>query len=686
MPPTSTQRRRIFAALVLVIVVCAALLLRTGFVMLVRGPGLAKSGRSVRIRSIPVGAPRGEVVTADGAVLAASKTSYALYAVPAQVKSPALAAQALAQVLGTPESRLQTLLSRRVAIVWLQRKLTDQQANEVRALGIVGVDLAPQATQVFPLGPLAGATVGFTGIDNQGLEGLERTYDAVLNGKNGAIGIEMDARNGPLPEPRVTYNPPTPGNTLVLTLRADIQRIAEDAAATAKADTGAQQVQVIVMDTRTSAILALAIDPSYNPASFKDYTASQRRNTVVSDVLPPGSTFKAITTAAALAAGVVTPRSPFFDPGFVRVDGIPVHCWKAGGHGPLDFGDVVAKSCNVGFVEVGLKLGVQRFYDYLRAFHVIGLTGVDLPGEARAIVPPQRLVKPIDLATMAFGQTLALSPIELISAVSAIADGGIWHTPHVMKEIVSPGGKILQRWSDAGTRIVPEASAKVAVNLLEGVVQRGSGRPAQIPGYRLAGKTGTAQEVINGRYVEGKYISSFVGFGPAQAPPVAMLVEIFEPVGPYYGGQIAAPVVGRAMTQIMAALKIPADVAAPAPIPNLLGQTAAQAQASLKAAGMQASLLGQGQRVTSQFPPAGAAVTPGSRVLVYLGDGGQVEVPNLVGLTVSQAAVALDKTGLILRVVGDGVVVEQEPKAGTTLPRGAAVAVVAKEPPTPHNM
>ena len=685
MPPTSKQRRRIFAALILVLFICSALVVRTGYVMLVRGPRLAETGRSVRIRQIPVGAPRGEVITADGAVLAASKTTYALYAVPAQVKSPHLAAQALSSVLGSSADQLEKLLSRRAAIVWLQRRMTDQEVQDVRSLHIEGVGLAPQTTQVFPYGPLAGATLGFTGIDNQGLEGLERTYDSALQGTSGSIGIEMDARNGPLPEPRVTYTPPVPGDNVVITLREDVQKIAEEAAATALADTGAKAVQVIVMDTKTSAILGLAIDPSYNPASFAKYSASERRNTVVSDVLPPGSTFKAITTAAALAASVVTPQSPFFDPGFVRVDGIPVHCWKAGGHGPLDFSDVVAKSCNVGFVEVGLRLGVQRFYNYLRDFHVIGVTHVDLPGEARSIVPPEKLVKPIDLATMAFGQTLALSPIELISAISAIADGGIWHTPHVMKEIVSPAGKIVKQWSDPGKRIVPAAAAQVAVHLLEGVVQKGSGRPAQIPGYRLAGKTGTAQAVINGRYVEGKYISSFIGFGPASSPQVAMLVEIFEPVGPYYGGQIAAPVVGRAMAQVLAALDIPPSVAPPVPIPDLTGQSATQAQQALRAVGMQAALLGGGARVTSQFPPAGASVTPGARVLVYLGAGGNVTVPQLVGLTVGKAGLLLGRLGLILHVSGDGVVVDQAPKAGTNLPRGGTVVVVAKEPPTPHN-
>jgi stage V sporulation protein D (sporulation-specific penicillin-binding protein) len=347
---------------------------------------------------------------------------------------------------------------------------------------------------------------------------------------------------------------------------------------------------------------------------------------------------------------------------------------------------VVAHSCNVGFVEVGLRLGTQTFYDYLRRFRVLGTTGIDLPGEARSIVPPESRVKPIDLATMAFGQTLALTPISLVSAIGAIADGGIWHQPHLMKEIKAPDGKVVSRWHGVAQRIVPEASARTAVQLLEGVVQRGSGRPAQIPGYPLAGKTGTAQAVINGRYVEGKYISSFVGFGPAKAPRVAMLVQIFEPVGPYYGGQIAAPVVGRAMARVMAALGVPPETPEPKPLPDLLGMSGAQAQKALKGLGVDASLIGPGSRVTSQFPPAAAAVEQGSQVLVYLGKAGDVTVPDLRAMTVDAAAQALDKVGLRLQVEGEGTVQEQEPAPGTRLPLGATVWVRAKSPAASHNM
>ena len=686
MPPTGTQRRRMLAALYLALGVVLALVVRTSFVMLVRGPALAKSGRAVRVRAIPVGAPRGEIVTADGVVLAGSQTTYRLYAVPRQVKDKEGVAREVAEIVGQSAEHLQALLQRRVTFVWLARRLDAAQVVRVRALRVAGLGLAPQAKRVYPNGLLAGAVLGFSGIDNQGLEGIERSYDGTLRGKDGAIGIEMDAYNQPVAQPRVTYTPPKSGDELVLTLRADVQRIAMEAAETARRDTSARLVSVMVLDVKTGGILGMALDPSYDPSDFAAYTAAQRRNPAVSDVLPPGSTFKAITAAAALAQGVVTPASGFYDPGFVRVDGVPLRCWKRSGHGAIDFTGVVAHSCNVGFVEVGLRLGTNNFYNYLKKFRVLGVTGIDLPGEARSIVPPKARVKPIDLATMAFGQTLALTPVSLLAAIGAIADGGVWHQPHLMQEIVSPGGKTLETWHGVSERIVPESAARTAVELLEGVVREGSGRPAQIPGYDLAGKTGTAQAVINGHYVEGKYISSFVGFGPAKAPQVAMLVQIFEPVGPYYGGQIAAPVVGRAMAQVLAALKIPPDAAPPKALPDLAGMTGSSAAQALKGLGLSSSLIGPGTKVTSQFPPAGAAVQPGSRILVYLGRGAEVAVPELVGLKVDAAAQALDRVGLRLRVSGEGTVVDQVPRPGAKLPLGGTVWVEAKPPEGTRNM
>lgn len=684
MPPSSTQRRRILFALLFTLAATAALIVRTSFVMLVRGPDLAKTGISVRIRDVPVQAPRGRILASDGQVLASSYTIYAAYAIPAQVKSPVEYARLLAPILGQPEDRIAKIMGMRQAIVWLSRRLDGKQVTRLNALALTGIGLAPTTKRAYPYGVFGGTTLGFTGIDNQGLEGLEKVYDHYLRGQDGAIGIEMDARNRALPEPRVSYDSPVAGDDVVLTLNLTLQAIAEEEAKAAQLDTGAKMVSVLMMDVQTGGVLAMAQSPAYDPGRFADYPMALRRNTMVTDVIPPGSTFKAITAASALAAGVVKPSDGFYDPGFVRVDGVPLHCWKQGGHGAIQFTDVVAKSCNVGFVEVGLRLGVQRFYAYMRRFHVIGRSGVDLPGDARSIFPLEPDVKPIDLATMSFGQTLALTPMDLISAISAIADGGVWHRPHLLKEIVAPSGKLVASAQTIGQRVVPAAAAATAIQLLEGVVQTGSGKPAKVPGYGIAGKTGTAQAVINGRYVEGKYISSFIGFGPTSAPRVAMLVEIYEPVGPYYGGQIAAPVVGRAMGQALAALGIPPQQPAPMGVPDVTGLLAGNAMKQIKDAGLQVTGLGQGDKVTAQFPPAGAEIQPGSQVVLYFGSGGRVAVPDLRGLTVEQAGRELGTLGLRMQVIGEGTVVDQVPLAGTSVLQGTRVTVRAK-PPDSHN-
>lgn len=671
-------------ALLFTIAATLALVVRTAFVMLVRGPDLARAGMSVRIREVPVQAPRGEILASAGQVLAGSYTAYSAYAVPAQVRSPEEDARLLAPVIGRAPERIARLLRQRQAIVWLARRLDSGQMARIQALGLRGIGLAPTTRRAYPLGAFAGSTLGFTGIDSQGLEGLERVYDHYLRGRDGAIGIEMDARNRALAEPRVTYLAPIRGDSVVLTLNVQLQAIAEEEARVAQEDTGARLVSVLMLSVRDGGVLAMAQSPGYDPGRFADYPAAQRRNVAVTDVIPPGSTFKAITAASALAAGVVTPSDGFFDPGFVRVDGVPIHCWKAGGHGSIAFTDVVAKSCNVGFVEVGLRLGVQRFYHYLRLFHVIGRSGVDLPGDARSIFPPENLVKPIDLATMAFGQTLAMSPIDLISAVATIADGGVWHRPHLLKEIIAPSGKIVAKVQPVGQEVIPAQAAATAVNLLEGVVQRGSGVLAQVPGYGIAGKTGTAQAVINGRYVEGKYISSFIGFGPTSSPEVAMLVEIYEPVGPYYGGQIAAPVVGRAMSQVLAALGLPPTQSPAVGVPDVTGLSADQAVSRLRAAKLEAVRLGAGARVTSQFPPPGAAIRAGGGVILYFGAGGRVAVPDLRGLTVAQAGKELGTLGLRMQVIGEGTVVDQIPLPGTPVLQGSRVSIRAK-PPDSHN-
>lgn len=685
MPPSLKTRRRIVQSFLLTLLVIGALVVRLGFIMFVRGPELMEKGLAVRMRTIPIGAPRGEILDDHGAVLATSTTLWSIYAVPAQVVDKASVAERLAPVLRLPVDRLLARLRQRQYLVWLKRKVPRSTAEAVLRLGLPGLDVVAEAERVYPAGAMAGQVIGFAGIDGQGLDGVELAYDRLLRGKPGAISVEMDAHNGAIPRPRVLYRPPVPGDSIRLTLDLGLQKIAERAARQALLDTHALSDYVVIMDVRTGGILALAALPGYDPNHYQEAPPERRRDPVVSDDFPPGSTFKIITAAAALNEGLVTPSTPFYDPGFVLVNGVRLRCWRAGGHGSVDFARVVEGSCNVGFVQVGLSLGTDRFYRYLKAFHLLGKTGVDLPGEATSIVPPLAQVKPVDLATMAFGQTLALTPLQLLAAVAAVADGGVWHRPHVVAAVLPADGGPAETIQVPAERVIRPAAAHTLIQLLGGVVARGTGKNAQVSGYALAGKTGTAQAVINGRYVEGKYVSSFVGFGPLPHPRLAILVGINQPVGPYYGGQIAAPVFKDVMSSALAYLNIPPNLPLPPEhmVPDFSQQEVAVARTRLQKEKLKARVFGSGPRVESQFPPPGTLVREGTEVVLFTSGEAAAVVPDLIGKSVPQAVALLDRQGLRLRLSGFGTIRRQTPAPGTRLGPGATVSVEAEPNGTP---
>lgn len=684
MPPSLKSRRRIVGLFLGVMLVCMALFVRVGYVSLVTGPELAKVGLLSRLRAIPVTPPRGSIIDDEGRLLAGSRPTENIYAIPAQVTDARTAALSLAPILGRPTATIEGLLMRRQSVVWLKRQAGARVAAAVRRLGLSGIGVVQGSRRYDPEGPLDGAVLGYTGIDDQGLDGLELTYDRALRGKPGAVWIELDARNQPIPGKPERFTAPTPGDTVQLTLDQGIQTIASQAAERALQETGARATAVIVMNVKTGGITALAMAPTYDPNAYRHYPETIRREWVVADTFPPGSTFKIVTAAAALSSGAATVRSQFYDPGFVRVNGVRIRCWKAGGHGAIDFTDVVHNSCNVGFVDLGLRLGTDRFYSFLSRFHLIGRTGVDLPGEARNIIPPKKLVKPVDLATMAFGQTLSLTPISLLGAVSAVASGGVWQTPHLLEDIQSPSGSVIARPKVRRERILSPEVARELQGVLGGVVAEGTGKKGQVEGFRVAGKTGTAQAVINGHYVQGKYVSSFVGFGPLPDPAYAVLVLIDQPQGMYYGGQIAAPIFSQVMGQVLADADVPPDPALGdmTTVPMLTGKPIEAALSSLKSAGLRARVIGSGGRVSNQFPVAGTPLQKGSAVLVFGGGALRTLVPDLVGKAVPDALLALDKADLRADLVGVGVVVGQTPAAGTELKPGAPVRIIAR-PSTP---
>lgn len=600
---------------------CACLILsgRLAWLMMARGTDLHDRSLGQRMRTVPVIAPRGFILDRAGRVMAESVTVYGAYAVPTEVGDPATAARRLAPVLDRSAAYLEKRLRQHVAFVWLRRQLAPEQASRLRALALTGIGLAPEVRRIYPYGPAASEVIGFSGIDQQGLAGVELSYNRLLQGTNGAIRVEYDARNRRIPQARTAYRAAVPGNTVVLTLDVGLQEMAQEELRRAMADSGAQQGLILMLDVHTGGILALAVAPSFNPATYAKYPPSRWKNPAVSDTYPPGSTFKPITAAAALQAGVVTPGSGFYDPGFLRVDGRAIRCWKPGGHGSETMATVLRNSCNVALGEIALRLGTKRFYEYLARFGLTGVSGVDLPGEARAILPRQATVQPVDLAVMSFGQTLAVTPLQEADAIAAIANGGTLWRPHVVQEVLSPGGKVLERVApQAIAHPIDATVARQVRRFMVDVVLHGSGKPAKVPGYSVAGKTGTSQVVLNGRYEPDQYIASFVGYGPMPDPQVLCLVVIDHPQGEHFGGQVAAPVFARLMARALPYLGYaPTHRAKAGKLPPVVvqvdGESTSVAMKRLRAAGLTPHVVGPpGPAVAGTLPRAGTGDSTGS--------------------------------------------------------------------------
>ncbi|MCL8206927.1 MAG: PASTA domain-containing protein [Actinomycetia bacterium] len=629
---------------------------------------LRAAAEAMHLRGVPLAPLRGPIVDREGKVLAESYHRYSAYAVPVQVARPSEEARILALLLGLPAETIRRRLTRRLGFVWIKRRLTDAETQALRtqAGALPGVFLAPESQRLYPHGEFGGLVLGFCGVDEQGLAGLEYTYNRAIAGTRGYVLREYDVAGLPVPHAASHLDPPKPGNTLVTTLDANIQGMAERAAEEARLEHGAKQVMVTVMDPRTGGILALAVRPGLDPNRYQDVPASRWRDPVVSDTMPPGSIFKPVTLAAALATGATRPGAGFFCPGFKVVLGRRVNCWRRGGHGAESLSDVVKNSCNVGFMELGLALGLDRFYDALSRFRALGPTGVDLPGEARGILPAKSRATALDLAVMAFGQTLTTTPVAILNAIAMVANGGRLNRPHVGDRILAPDGRLVRSVAPPpGAAVIPAHVAELVQQMMTRVVREGTGKLAQVPGYRVAGKTGTAQKVVGGRVAEGTYIASFVGFAPVPDPRVAVLVSVDEPQGAYYGGQVAAPVVGRLLRQILEYLGVPPQEAVrppapgtPALVPNLVNLSPAEAERDARDFGFAVRFSGSGPIVIDQSVEYGGYRPAGSTIFLTLGDHPRiyldwVAVPSVVGLPVADARRVAFDIGLNLHVEGN---------------------------------
>ena len=563
------HRKKLFIVFLISALLMVGLCAQLGFLMIARSDHYSKMADELHKRERTIKAARGEIVDRNGTVIAANRTVCTVSVIHNQVTEPEKVIRELVRILELPEpevrKKVEKWSSREIIRTNVEKSVGDQIMN----LGLSGVKVDEDYKRYYPYGSLASKVLGFTGADNQGIIGLEVMYERYLKGRDGLILTTSDAKGTELQNAAEERVEPVPGNTLTVSLDVNIQKYAEQAAYQVMEKKGAKAVSVIVMNPRNGEIYAMVNVPEFDlndpftlnvesggltGTELQDARNKMWRNRCINDTYEPGSTFKIITAAAGLEAGVVHLDDRFSCPGFRIVEDRKIRCHKIGGHGGETFLQGAMNSCNPVFIDVGARLGVDSFYHYFEQFGLLGKTGIDLPGEAATIMHKKENMGLVELATVSFGQSFQITPIQLITTASSIINGGRRITPHFAMNVESTDGTYYQKFSyPERMGVVSEATSETMRYILEQVVAEGSGKRAKLPGYRVGGKTATSEKLPRSLK---KYISSFLGFAPADDPQVIALIAIDEPVGIYYGGTIAAPVVADIFSNILPYLDI----------------------------------------------------------------------------------------------------------------------------------
>ncbi|MDD2207803.1 MAG: stage V sporulation protein D [Bacilli bacterium] len=543
----------------LIILLCfLAIIIRLFYVQVFKTKDLNELAHNLWSRNLPILADRGLITDRNGLVLASNITTTSLVVIPNQIKEKDKVAKDLADILNTDYLNMFKHISKKTAIERIHpegRGLSYETADAINKLGYDGVYLVKESKRYYPYNELLSHVLGYVGIDNQGLSGIELQYDKYLKGNNGAIKYYSDGKGARLKLSEV-YDAPVNGNNISLTIDLNIQEAVERELDNAMTSFNPEQALVLVMDPNNGEIIAMSSRPNFNPNNYQNYTTEViNRNLPIWGTYEPGSTFKIITLAASLEEKTVNLFEDYFhDTGSVMVDGARIKCWKAGGHGTQTYLEVVQNSCNPGFVSLGQKLGTKRLYNYLIDFGFGSKTGIDLNGEASGILFKLDQMGPVETATTAFGQGISVTPIQQVRGVAAAINGGNLYTPYILRSISEPetNEMILLNKPQFIKQVITEETSNLVKYTLERVVAHGTGRNAYIENYRVGGKTGTAQKVNNGIYMVGNYILSFIGFMPADNPDYLVYVAIDNPKGvTQYGGTVAAPIAKNIMLSII---------------------------------------------------------------------------------------------------------------------------------------
>ncbi len=620
----------IFSSILLIIV------LRVFYVQVVDYKKLSNLASDLWSRNLPIEASRGRILDRNGVVLADNITTTSLVLIPNQIKNKKEVTEKLAEILGVSFDEMKEHVYKETSIERVHpegRRLSYEVADKIEALNFDGVYLVKESKRYYPYEEMLSHVLGYVGIDNQGLSGIELQYDDYLTGENGAIKYFSDAKGNKL-ELTDLYIEPQDGMDLQLTIDINIQKSVERELDNVVDMFNPDMALAVVMNPNTGEILAMSSRPNFDPNNYQNYSTEElSRNLPIWASYEPGSTQKIVTTAAAVEEGVIDLfKDEFTDTGSVRVDTARIKCWKAGGHGHQTFLQVLQNSCNPGFVKMGQLLGKERLFHYLDIFGFGSKTGIDLNGEGEGIIFPLDRVGNIELATTAFGQGISVTPIQQVRAISAVINGGILLKPYVLKNILEPEtGNVMEHNSKTEVRrVISEETSEIMRYALETVVALGGGKSAYIDGYRIGGKTGTAQKAVNGSYLANNYIMSFVGIVPSNDPEAVLYIAIDNPKDTaLLSSYTTTPIARRILLDIIDALDIEKQDGGVEKdwewsdkiyyeVVDVVGKTPDEAKKLLEHFSIEYS--GSGEKIISQSPEAGTRLEDGSTVKLMLGD------------------------------------------------------------------